>query len=118
MPTAVPGCLFCSIAARTIPAKIVMENDHVLAFEDIRPMAPKHALVIPKNHLTGVHEATRGDAAMLGELVLAARDVAEKMGLAEGGYRLVMNQGADGGQSVFHLHCHVLGGRPMAWPPG
>jgi len=112
------GCLFCNIVARTIPAQIVLENDHVLAFKDVRPMAPMHALVIPKKHITGIHDATREHAAMLGELLLAARDVAESLGLAQSGYRLVMNQGPDGGQSVFHLHCHVMGGRPMAWPPG
>jgi histidine triad (HIT) family protein len=114
----VAGCLFCSIVAKTVPAQIVLEDELVLAFRDIRPAAPTHALVIPKKHIAGVHEATPADAAMLGRLMLAARDVAEKLGLAEGGYRLVMNQGTDGGQSVFHLHCHVLGGRPMAWPPG
>jgi histidine triad (HIT) family protein len=112
------GCLFCNIVARSTPAQIVHENDHVLAFRDIRPVAPTHALVIPKKHITGVHEATREDAAILGELVLAARDVAEKLGLASGGYRLVINQGPDAGQSVFHVHCHVMGGRTMAWPPG
>ncbi len=112
------GCLFCNIVARTIPAQIVLENDHVLAFKDIHPMAPTHALVIPKEHVTGIHDATPGHAAMLGELLLAARDVAESLGLAQSGYRLVMNQGPDGGQSVLHLHCHVMGGRPMAWPPG
>jgi histidine triad (HIT) family protein len=113
-----PDCLFCKIVAKTIPAKVVLENEHVVAFEDVRPMAPKHALVIPKRHITGVHDATAGDAALLGQVVLAARDAAEKLGLGESGYRLVMNQGADGGQSVFHLHCHVLGGRAMGWPPG
>jgi histidine triad (HIT) family protein len=113
-----PDCLFCKIVAKTIPAKVVLEDEHVIAFEDVRPMAPTHALVIPKRHIPGVHDATAGDAALLGQVVLAARDVAEKLGLAESGYRLVMNQGADGGQSVFHLHCHVLGGRAMAWPPG
>jgi histidine triad (HIT) family protein len=112
------GCLFCNIVARTIPAQIVLENDHVLAFKDVRPMAPMHALVIPKKHISGIHDATREHAEMLGELLLAARDVAESLGLAQSGYRLVMNQGPDGGQSVFHLHCHVMGGRPMAWPPG
>ncbi len=112
------GCLFCNIVARTIPAQIVHENDHVLAFRDIHPMAPTHALVIPKRHITGIHDATPADAALLGELLLAARDVAEALGLAQSGYRLVMNQGSDGGQSVLHLHCHVMGGRPMAWPPG
>jgi len=113
-----PDCLFCKIVAKTIPAKVVLENEHVVAFEDVRPMAPRHALVIPKRHITGVHDATAGDAALLGQVVLAARDAAEKLGLGESGYRLVMNQGADGGQSVFHLHCHVLGGRAMGWPPG
>ena len=112
------GCLFCNIASRTIPAKIVHENDHVVVFEDIRPMAPKHVLAIPKKHMTGIHDATPEDAAMLGQLLLAARDAAEKVGLGEGGYRLVINQGPDAGQSVFHVHCHVMGGRAMAWPPG
>jgi histidine triad (HIT) family protein len=112
------GCLFCNIVARTIPANIVLENDHVLAFRDIRPVAPTHLLVIPKKHVTGIHDATPEDAAMLGQLLLAARDAAEQLGLVEGGYRLVVNQGADAGQSVFHLHCHVIGGRSMAWPPG
>jgi len=111
-------CLFCKIVAKAIPAKLVLENDHVVAFEDIRPMAPKHALVIPKKHIVGIHEATPGDAAVLGQVLLAARDAAEKLGLGEGGYRLVINQGPDAGQSVLHLHCHVLGGRAMAWPPG
>jgi histidine triad (HIT) family protein len=112
------GCLFCKLVARTIPVEIVLENEHVLAFKDIRPMAPVHALVIPKKHLPGIHDAKPEDVALLGQVMLAARDVAEQLGLAEGGYRLVVNQGPDAGQSVFHLHCHVLGGRPMAWPPG
>jgi histidine triad (HIT) family protein len=112
------ACLFCNIVARTTPAEIVFENDHVLAFKDIRPVAPTHALVIPKRHVDGVHDATPEDAALLGQVILAARNVAEKLGLAGGGYRLVINQGAAAGQSVFHIHCHVLGGRPMTWPPG
>jgi histidine triad (HIT) family protein len=112
------GCLFCNIVAKSIPAQIVLENEHVVAFKDIRPVAPTHALVIPKRHIPGVHEATAEDAATLGQVLLAARDVAEKLGLADGGYRLVINQGPDAGQSVFHVHCHVLGGRAMAWPPG
>ena len=111
------GCLFCNIVAKTTPAQIVFENDHVVAFRDIRPVAPTHALVIPKKHIVGVHEATGDDAATLGQLLLAARDVAEKLGLESGGYRLVINQGPDAGQSVFHLHCHVIGGRQMGWPP-
>ncbi len=112
------SCLFCNIVARAIPAQFIFENDHVVAFRDIRPVAPAHALVIPKKHVSGIHDAAPGDAQMLGQLLLAARDVAEGLGLAEGGYRLVVNQGADAGQSVFHLHLHVLGGRPMTWPPG
>jgi histidine triad (HIT) family protein len=116
--TAMTTCLFCNIVARTTAAQIVFENDDVVAFTDIRPVAPAHALVIPKKHIVGVHEATSTDALALGQVLLAARDVAEQLGLAESGYRLVINQGPDAGQSVFHLHCHVLGGRPMAWPPG
>jgi histidine triad (HIT) family protein len=112
------GCLFCNIVARTVPAKLVFENDDVVAFEDIRPVAPKHALVIPKRHVPGIHDARPEDAALLGQVLLAGRDVAEKLGLGEGGYRLVINQGPDAGQSVFHVHCHVLGGRAMGWPPG
>jgi len=112
------ACLFCNLAAKTTPAQIVLENEHVVAFKDTRPMAPVHALVIPKRHIGGIHDAKPEDAALLGQVMLAARDLAEQLGLGEGGYRLVVNQGPDAGQSVFHLHCHVLGGRPMAWPPG
>ena len=113
-----PGCLFCNIVAGKTPAEIVYDNEHVLAFKDNHPAAPVHALVIPKTHITGIHDATPEHAASLGHVLLAARDIAEKLGLATGGYRLVVNQGPDAGQSVFHLHCHVLGGRPLAWPPG
>jgi len=115
MPT---GCLFCNIVARETAAQIVFENEHVLAFKDIRPVAPAHALVIPKRHIVGMHDARPGDVEMLGHLLLAAREVAEGFGLSATGYRLVVNQGPDAGQSVFHLHCHVIGGRSMAWPPG
>ena len=111
-------CLFCKIVKREIPAKIVLENDHALAFEDVNPQAPKHFLVIPKKHLEGVHHAKPEDSATLGEVLMTARNVAEQAGLGEGGYRLVVNSGKDAGQSVFHLHVHVLGGRQMAWPPG
>ncbi len=111
-------CLFCKIVRREVPAKIILETERVLAFHDVNPVAPKHALVIPKEHLANVHDATPAHAALLGELVLAARDVAESMALAESGYRLVINTGKDAGQSVFHVHLHVIGGRPMAWPPG
>ncbi len=113
-----PGCLFCNIVLGKTPAQIVYENAHVMAFRDIRPVAPAHALVIPKIHVTGIHEAKAEHAEALGQVLLAAREVAEQLGLADSGYRLVINQGPDAGQSVLHLHCHVLGGRSMAWPPG
>lgn len=118
MSSANPGCLFCNIVAGKVPAQVVYENDHVVAFKDVRPVAPVHALVIPKEHIPGIHDAKPEHADTLGRVLLAARDVAEKLGLGAGGYRLVVNQGPDAGQSVFHIHCHVLGGRTMAWPPG
>lgn len=111
-------CLFCKIVAREISASVVLEDDHVLAFRDIHPAAPTHVLVIPKKHITSVADATDEDGALMGKVLLAARDVAAKLGLIEGGYRLVVNHGPDAGQSVFHVHCHVLGGRALAWPPG
>jgi histidine triad (HIT) family protein len=111
-------CLFCKIVAKEIPAEILFENAAVLAFRDIRPAGPQHALVIPKAHVPGLRDVKPEDAAVLGLVVLAAREVAEQLGLGESGYRVVINQGHDGGQSVFHLHCHVIGGRPLAWPPG
>jgi histidine triad (HIT) family protein len=112
------SCLFCKIIEREIPANIVLENDHVLAFTDLHPAAPVHALVIPKRHISSIHDATPADASLLGELMLAGRAVASSLGVSEGGYRLVINNGVDAGQSVHHLHLHVLGGRVMAWPPG
>jgi len=112
------ACLFCNVVAKKTPADLVFENEHVVAFRDIRPVAPVHVLVIPKRHVAGVHDAESTDALTLGRLLLAARDVAEDLGLSGSGYRLVVNQGPDAGQSVFHLHCHVIGGRSMAWPPG
>ena len=112
------SCLFCKIIEREIPSDIVLENDHVLAFKDLHPAAPVHALVIPKRHIASIHDANPLDSALLGALMLAGRAVAEKLGVGEGGYRLVINNGVDAGQSVHHLHLHVLGGRVMAWPPG
>jgi histidine triad (HIT) family protein len=112
------SCLFCKIVAREVPATIVAENEHALAFRDIRPVAPTHMLVIPKRHVTSIASAEDGDALLLGQLMLLARDVAKLDGLDATGYRLVTNNGENAGQSVFHAHVHVLGGRPMAWPPG
>lgn len=110
--------LFEKIAARQIPADIVYEDDQVLAFRDITPQAPTHILIVPKRPLPRVNEAEAADQALLGHLLLKAAEVARKVGLAETGYRLVINNGRDGGETVPHLHCHILGGRPLAWPPG
>jgi histidine triad (HIT) family protein len=110
------NCLFCRIVKGEIPAKIVKQNEHALAFRDLHPAAPTHLLVIPKVHVADVSEAT--DSAQLGHVFALAREVALEEGLAADGYRLVVNTGANAGQSVFHLHMHVLGGRAMAWPPG
>jgi histidine triad (HIT) family protein len=110
-------CLFCQIAAGTIPVTRLFEEDEIVAFPDINPQAPVHVLVIPKRHIGSLAQTVAGDEAMLGRLVAAAVEVARQQGL-EGGYRLVVNTGADGGQTVEHLHVHLLGGRPMGWPPG
>lgn len=113
----VPECIFCRIAARELPADVVHEDEEFLAFRDIQPVAPTHVLVIPKNHMESVAHATAEDAAMLGRLLDVGRRVAGELGLRDG-YRLVINTGRLGGQTVGHLHLHVLGGRQMAWPPG
>lgn len=110
--------LFERIIAREIPAQVVFEDDQVLAFRDIRPQAPTHILVVPKKPIARIGEARTADAALVGHLLLTAAAVAAKAGLAQGGYRLVINNGPDGGESVPHLHVHVLGGRHMQWPPG
>ena len=109
--------LFEKIVAREIPAQIVFEDDLVLAIRDIAPQAPTHILIFPKKAVPRIAEATPEDHKMLGHLLLKAAEVANKVGLS-GGYRLVINNGPDGGESVPHLHCHILGGRHMAWPPG
>lgn len=110
--------LFEKIVAREIPAAIVYEDDLVLAIRDINPQAPVHVLIFPKQLVPRIAEATTDDQALLGHLLLKAAEVAEKVGLKKGGYRLVINNGVDGGETVPHLHCHILGGRHMAWPPG
>jgi histidine triad (HIT) family protein len=111
-------CLFCKIVSREVPAKILFEDDELLAFSDIRPMAPTHALVIPKKHLVSLEDVGAGETELLGKLLLACQRVAREAGIVSSGYRVVTNTGPDAGQSVFHLHLHVLGGRAMAWPPG
>jgi histidine triad (HIT) family protein len=112
------NCLFCKIAAGEIPAQLVYEDDRAVAFRDINPQAPTHVLVIPREHLASLADAEDGQESLLGHLLLAAARVARAGGLAESGYRTVINNGAGAGQSVFHLHLHVLGGRPLQWPPG
>jgi histidine triad (HIT) family protein len=109
-------CLFCRIVRHEIPATIVREDDRTLAFRDIDPKAPTHVLVIPKTHVASLNEAM--DAAMLGELLLVARDIARAEGIESSGYRTVINTGAGAGQTVHHVHVHLLGGRNMKWPPG
>ena len=110
-------CLFCKIVSGAIPVKRLYEDDHVLAFPDINPQTPVHILLIPKQHLASLDHATPQDAAMLGQLISAAGEVARAQNLGNG-YRLVINTGPDGGQTVDHLHVHLLGGRHMTWPPG
>jgi histidine triad (HIT) family protein len=112
------SCLFCRIAAGEIPSDIVYRDEHALAFHDINPQAPTHILVIPREHLESLDEASRRDETPLGHLLRIAARVANEQGLSESGYRTVINTGAGAGQSVFHLHLHVLGGRTLNWPPG
>ncbi|MDI1448417.1 histidine triad nucleotide-binding protein [Polyangium sp. 6x1] len=111
-------CIFCKVAKREIPARIVFEDDDLVAFHDINPVAPIHVLVIPKQHISGIGEVTADQAEVLGKLLVAARRVAEDAGLMPSGFRVVINHGQHAGQTVHHIHVHVLGGRPLAWPPG
>jgi histidine triad (HIT) family protein len=106
-------CLFCKIVQQQIPAKIIHEDDQVVAFRDINPQAPVHALVIPRRHITTLNDIGAADAGLLGHMIVTAQD-----GIDETGFRLVMNCNRDGGQTVYHIHMHVLGGRSMQWPPG
>ena len=110
-------CIFCRIATKEIPSGIVYEDAEIVAFRDLSPQAPTHVLVIPRRHVGSLDEAAEADALLLGALMLVAKKVAAAAGLVAG-YRVVTNCGPEGGQSVAHLHLHVLGGRPMAWPPG
>ena len=110
--------LFEKIIAREIPAKIVYEDEMVLAFHNIKPQAPVHVLLVPKKPISRIAEAESTDQPALGHLLLKAAEVAKKLGLAKSGYRLVFNNGPDAGEAVPHLHCHILGGRQMSWPPG
>lgn len=111
-------CIFCKIVAGEIPADIVFQDERVVAFRDINPQAPVHVLVIPREHIESLNDAAQADEAPLGHLLRVAARVANEQGVAESGYRTVINTGAGAGQSVFHIHVHLLGGRPLTWPPG
>jgi len=111
-------CLFCKIARRDIPARVQYEDERMMAFHDISPQAPTHVLLIPKKHISTLNEAGAGDRDLLGYMMLQASAIARELGHADKGYRLVANCQADAGQSVFHVHIHILGGRRFSWPPG
>ena len=110
--------IFEKIVAREVPARIAFEDDEVIAFHDANPQAPVHVLIVPKRVIPRLAEASESDQALLGRLILAATKVARDLGISESGYRVVINNGRDGGESVPHLHVHLLGKRPLAWPPG
>ncbi|MBL4623216.1 MAG: histidine triad nucleotide-binding protein [Immundisolibacteraceae bacterium] len=111
-------CLFCKMVSGEIKPDLVYETDQVIAFRDINPQAPLHALVIPRQYIATVNDAEPADAALLGQMVLAAQHIAQQEGYAESGFRLAMNCNADAGQTVFHIHLHLLAGRQLGWPPG
>jgi histidine triad (HIT) family protein len=112
------NCIFCRIAEGEVPSDVVYHDERCLAFRDSNPQAPVHVLVIPREHLESLDDASQKDEGQLGHLLRVAAKVANELGLTEGGYRTVINTGAGAGQSVFHLHLHVLGGRGLSWPPG
>jgi histidine triad (HIT) family protein len=114
----VPECLFCRIVARQVPAAVVFEDDRLLAFNDINPQAPMHLLVIPRRHIATVNDLAREDDELVGQMVRRAAALASEHGHAERGYRTVFNCNAEAGQTVFHIHLHVMGGRRLTWPPG
>ena len=111
-------CLFCKIVAREIPCTIVYEDDRLIAFNDINPQAPTHVLVVPKRHVATLNDLTAGDDQIVGEMVRRAAAIAKERGISAGGFRSVFNTNREAGQTVFHIHLHVIGGRPMLWPPG
>jgi histidine triad (HIT) family protein len=111
-------CLFCKIADKTIPADIVYEDDRVVAFRDVAPQAPTHILVIPKQHISTLNDLNESNKELIGHILYVAKTIAATEGLAEDGYRVAMNCNNHGGQTVFHIHLHLLGGRQMQWPPG
>ena len=113
-----PDCVFCKIINHDIEASIVYEDEHVVAFNDINPQAPTHVLVVPRRHIATLNDVTPGDDDLVGELVRRAAAIAKERGISAGGYRAVFNTNRDAGQTVFHIHLHLIGGRVMHWPPG
>ncbi len=111
-------CIFCKIINGEIPSNKILEDDEILAFHDVSPQAPVHALVIPKRHIPKIDEMTEADEALLGKLIHSAKKVAEKLDISDKGYRLVLNNGKEANQTVFHIHVHLMGGRHFSWPPG
>lgn len=111
-------CLFCKIISGDIPSDKVYEDDHVFAFRDINPVAPLHVLIIPKKHISMINDVEEGDATTMGRLFVAAKNITKELDVAEDGYRTVMNCGEAAGQTVFHVHMHLLAGRELSWPPG
>jgi histidine triad (HIT) family protein len=113
-----PDCLFCKIIKREIPGSIVYEDDRILAFNDINPQAPTHVLVVPKRHVESLNDLQQDDDQIVGEIVRRAAAIARERGISARGYRMVFNTNREAGQTVFHIHLHLIGGRPMTWPPG
>ena len=111
-------CLFCKIADKQIPAKIIYEDEDVIAFDDINPQAPQHKIIIPRKHIATLNDLSTDDPALIGKMVQSATNLAKELNIADHGFRLVMNCNAGAGQTVFHIHLHLLGGRSMTWPPG
>ena len=113
-----PDCIFCKIAAGDLDADIVYQSEELVGFRDLNPQAPTHVLIIPRRHISTINDITDSDAEVIGQLIFAAKEIAAQEGISEPGYRLTMNCNAGAGQSVFHVHLHLLGGRQFTWPPG
>lgn len=112
------NCIFCKIASNEIPANIIFSNEHVIAFDDLHPQAAHHKIIIPRKHIATVNDLTSEDTMLMGHMIQAAKQIAKELNIADNGYRLVINCNEGGGQTVFHIHLHLLGGRAMQWPPG
>lgn len=112
------NCLFCKLVQGEIPAQVVFEDDELIAFRDIKPQAPSHLLIVPKRHIATINDADDNDKQLIGSMVIRAKEIAQELSIDKAGYRLVFNINSGGGQEVYHIHLHLLGGRQMTWPPG